>query len=119
MSADFRSRVRLAAALVVAAGATALSAAPGAAQYFGRNKVQYETFDFRVLRTTHFDVYFYPEEEQAIRDAGRMAERWYARLSRVLEHEFEERQPLILYASHPHFQQTPRWAARSARAPAA
>ena len=106
MSADFRSRVRLAAALALAAGATALSAAPGAAQYFGRNKVQYETFDFRVLRTTHFDVYFYPEEEQATRDAGRMAERWYARLSRVLEHEFEERQPLILYASHPHFQQT-------------
>jgi Tol biopolymer transport system component len=106
MSADFRSRVRLAAALALAAGATALSAAPAAAQYFGRNKVQYETFDFRVLRTTHFDVYFYPEEEQAIRDASRMAERWYARLSRVLEHEFEERQPLILYASHPHFQQT-------------
>jgi len=106
MSAASRSRVRLAAALALATGATALSAAPGAAQYFGRNKVQYETFDFRVLRTTHFDVYFYPEEEQAIRDAARMAERWYARLSRVLEYEFESRQPLILYASHPHFQQT-------------
>ena len=106
MSADFRPRVRLAAALLLAAGATVLSAAPSAAQYFGRNKVQYETFDFRILRTTHFDVYFYPEEEQATRDAARMAERWYARLSRVLEHEFEARQPLILYASHPHFQQT-------------
>jgi Tol biopolymer transport system component len=106
MSADFRSRVRLAATLALAIGATALSAAPGAAQYFGRNKVQYETFDFRVLRTTHFDVYFYPEEEQATRDAARMAERWYSRLSRVLEYEFESRQPLILYASHPHFQQT-------------
>lgn len=106
MSAAFRSRVRWAATLALAAGATALSTAPAAAQYFGRNKVQYETFDFRVLRTTNFDVYFYPEEEQAARDAARMAERWYARLSRVLEHEFEERQPLILYASHPHFQQT-------------
>jgi Tol biopolymer transport system component len=106
MSAEFRSRLRLAAALALAAGATALSTAPAAAQYFGRNKVQYETFDFRVLRTTHFDIYFYPEEEVATRDAARMAERWYARLSRVLEHEFESRQPLILYASHPHFQQT-------------
>ncbi|HEX6040068.1 hypothetical protein, partial [Longimicrobium sp.] len=106
MSAAIRLRVRWAAALALAAGATALSTAPAAAQYFGRNKVQYETFDFRVLRTTRFDVYFYPEEEQAARDAARMAERWYARLSRVLEHEFEERQPLILYASHPHFQQT-------------
>ena len=106
MFAPARLRVRLAAALAVAAGTFALDAAPAQAQYFGRNKVQYESFDFRVLRTTHFDVYFYPEEEQAARDAARMVERWYARLSRVLEHEFEERQPLILYASHPHFQQT-------------
>jgi Tol biopolymer transport system component len=106
MSAPARSRARLAAVLALAAGAVALDAAPATAQYFGRNKVQYESFDFRVLRTTHFDIYFYPEEELAARDAARMAERWYARLTRVLEHEFEERQPLILYASHPHFQQT-------------
>lgn len=106
MSVPARSRARLAALTALAAGAIALNAAPAQAQYFGRNKVQYETFDFRVLRTTHFDVYFYPEEEQAAHDAALMIERWYSRLSRVLEHEFEERQPLILYASHPHFQQT-------------
>jgi Tol biopolymer transport system component len=106
MSVPARSKARLAAVMALAAGAIALNAAPAQAQYFGRNKVQYETFDFRVLRTTHFDVYFYPEEEQAARDAALMIERWYGRLSRVLEHEFEERQPLILYASHPHFQQT-------------
>jgi hypothetical protein len=76
------------------------------AQYFGRNKVQYRSFDFRVMKTPHFDVYFYPEEEAATRDAARMAERWYARLSRVLDHEFTQRQPLVLYASHPDFQQT-------------
>jgi hypothetical protein len=35
-----------------------------------------------------------------------MAERWYARLSQVLDHQLSSRQPLILYASHPHFQQT-------------
>src|SRR5690606_2651530 len=76
------------------------------AQYFGRNKVQYRKFDFRVLHTPNFDVYYYPEEEEATREAARMAERWYARLSRLLDHEFEQRQPLILYASHPDFQQT-------------
>jgi hypothetical protein len=80
-------------------------ASPLAAQYFGRNQVQYRTFDFRVLQTEHFDVYHYPEAEAAARDAGRMAERWYARLSRVLDHEFTERQPLILFANHPEFQQ--------------
>jgi Tol biopolymer transport system component len=86
--------------------ASVLGASPGAGQYFGRNKVQYETFDFRVLKTPHFDVYFYPEEEAATRDAARMAERWYARLSRILDHEFEERQPVVIYGSHPAFQQT-------------
>jgi Tol biopolymer transport system component len=77
-----------------------------AAQYFGRNKVQYRTFDFQVLKTEHFDLYYYPEEEAAARDAARMAERWYARLSRVLDHQLSSRQPLVLYASHPHFEQT-------------
>src|SRR5688572_11029144 len=76
------------------------------AQYFGRNKVLYEKFDFKVLATEHFDIYFYPEEEAAVQLAARMAERWYARLSKVLRHELTGRQPLILYAAHPHFQQT-------------
>ena len=91
-----------AAALVGAGGGTD----PLEAQYFGRNKVQYRTFDFRILQTPHFDVYFYPEEEAATKDAARMAERWYSRLSRILDHDFEQRQPLVLYANHPHFQQT-------------
>lgn len=102
-SSIFRS-ARLAVLGLVAMAA--LLPAPLASQYFGRNRVQYETFDFRILKTPHFDVYYYPEGEVGARDAARMAERWYARLSRVLDHEFEERQPLVLYASHPHFQQT-------------
>jgi Tol biopolymer transport system component len=85
-----------------------LLALPGtlAAQYFGQNKVQYTNFNFRVLETEHFDVYYYPEEKQAATDVARMAERSYARLSRVLRHQFRERKPIILYASHSHFQQT-------------
>jgi hypothetical protein len=99
--------VRRSALLAAAVAAAATLAPPQAgAQYFGQNKVQYRTFDFRILRTPHFDIYFYPEEESAARDASRMAERWYARYSRILDHEFEARQPVILYASSPEFQQT-------------
>ncbi|HEY3012674.1 MAG TPA: DPP IV N-terminal domain-containing protein, partial [Gemmatimonadales bacterium] len=76
------------------------------AQYFGRNKVQYSTFDFKVIQTEHFDVYYYERERVAAMDAARMAERSYARLSKVLNHEFRERKPIILYASHSDFQQT-------------
>lgn len=87
-------------------GLVALGAAPLTAQYFGQNKVQYRTFDFKVIETEHFDVYFYERERQAALDAGRMAERAYARLSRVLHHQFRARKPIILYASHTDFQQT-------------
>src|SRR2546426_1830419 len=79
---------------------------PLVAQYFGQNKVQYRTFDFQIIQTEHFEVYYYPAERVAALDAARMAERWYARLSRVLHHEFQGRKPIILYASQSDFQQT-------------
>jgi Tol biopolymer transport system component len=110
MSSSLRRVGRFASALVL--GTIFVSLQPGElqGQYFGRNKVQYRSFDFSVLQTPNFDVYYYPEEEEAVRDAARMAERWYARLSRVLDHRFEHRQPLVLYANHPHFQQTTTYA---------
>ena len=76
------------------------------AQYFGRNKVQYKKFDFQVLKTDHFDIYFYPSEREGIEIAARMAERWHTRLEQVLQHSLRGRQPLVLYASHPDFEQT-------------
>ncbi len=76
------------------------------AQYFGRNKVQYKNLDFQVLKTEHFDIYFYPEEREGIDIAARMSERWLARLERVFAHQLRGRQPLILYASHTDFEQT-------------
>src|SRR5437762_11228823 len=79
---------------------------PAQAQYFGRNAVQWQRLKFEVLKTEHFDIHFYPEERDAAAQVGRMAERWYTRLSGILGHRFRERQPIILYASHPHFQQT-------------
>src|SRR5438477_5038301 len=76
------------------------------AQYFGRNKVQYKTFQFETLTTDHFRVYFYPEEREAAGDLARMAERWYARLSKFFGHELSTQQPLVAYASSPDFRQT-------------
>src|SRR6185295_15089238 len=96
---------RLAVALVAVAVLVGTSI-PAEAQYFGRNKVRYRTFKFQVLKTTHFDIYYYPEERLAVEQAGQMAERWYARLAKILNHELSTRQPVILYASHPDFEQT-------------
>jgi WD40 repeat protein len=82
------------------------TAAAAGAQSFGRNKVHYDDLDFRILETPHFDIYYYPEEHDASVEAGRLAERWYARLSKALDFTFSERQPIVLYASHSQFAQT-------------
>jgi Tol biopolymer transport system component len=90
--------------VVVAVAATTVPSI-AQAQYFGRNKVQYQTFDFRVLSTQHYDLHYYPAESLATADAARMAERWYARLSSSMRHQFNKK-PLVFYADHPDFEQT-------------
>ena len=86
--------------------ALSLVAVTHAAQaQFGRNKVQYETFDWRILKTEHFDSFFYPAESLGVFDNGRMAERWYARFSDLFRHAFFGKS-LIFYADHPDFEQT-------------
>jgi Tol biopolymer transport system component len=92
------------ASLLVLYGAAVVP--PASAEYFGRNKVQYEKLDFSILKTQHFDIYYYETERDAAVQAGQLAERWYKRLAHVLDHQLSQRQPIILYASHPHFEQT-------------
>ena len=64
-----RNLLRLLVALIVS-----LSVIPAAqAQYFGRNKVQWESFHFKVLQTQHFDIYYFDQEADVLIDIGRMA----------------------------------------------
>jgi len=93
----------------IVAALVLFGAAPLVAQClycFGKNKVQYQAFDFHIIQTEHFEVYYYPAERSAALDGARIAERWYARLSRVLHHQFQGRKPIIFYASQSDFQQT-------------
>ena len=98
--------LRCATVFVCLAATLMLCPASAQAQYFGRNKVQTARLEFRTLHTEHFDIYYYPEEEAVTRQAARMAERWYARYSQLLDHAFTRKQPIVLYASHPEFTQT-------------
>ena len=79
---------------------------PVLAQQFGRNKVQYDQFQFRSFQTPHFEFYYYPEEKEAVEDAARMGERWYRRHSRTFLRDFHQRKPIIFYANDADFQQT-------------
>ncbi len=75
-------------------------------QYFGRNKVNYESFDFSTMNSEHFKVYFYEAERQAAADAIRMLEQWHHGMRAVFEESLGPDQPIILYANHADFQQT-------------
>ncbi len=83
----------------------ALASSASAQGYFGQNQVQYGRFQWRVLETEHFRVHYYKEEKPAVEEAARMAERSYARLSRILGHEFRERKPIVIFASRTDFAQ--------------
>jgi len=75
-------------------------------QYFGQNKVQYQTFDFKEIKTDNLRILYYPSQEEAALRAALMLERWYARLREIFEKPLSENQPIILYANHAEFQQT-------------
>ncbi len=81
---------------------------PATAQFFafGKNKIQYRKFDWRVLRGPHVDLHYYPEEEELATIALEYAEVSYDSLRLKFGHEVPHRVPLILYASHVDFEQT-------------
>ncbi len=88
------------------AGASLSSAPLGAQGYYGQNQVQYQKFDWRIMRTEHFDVHYYPSEAEGAKIVARMAERSYARLSRLLSYTFKERKPIVIFASRGDFAQS-------------
>lgn len=88
------------------ASAILLTSIVAQAQYFGKNKVRYHGHQFEVLKTQHFDIFYYVEEKKAAGQAARMAERWYERLSEIFRIQLHGRQPLVLYGSHPAFART-------------
>jgi hypothetical protein len=81
-------------------------ALPAQAQYFGRNKVNYEDFDFEVHESDNFEIYHYFNNPQYLQQFADWSEQWYALHQNVLADTIQKRNPLILYANHGDFQQT-------------
>lgn len=74
--------------------------------YFGRNKVQYEKFDWKILKTEHFDIYYYGEMLDIAEIGAEYAEEVYDEFKVRLNHVVTRRVPLIFYNTHLHFQRT-------------
>ena len=76
------------------------------AQYFGRNKPNYETFEFEVLRSPHFTLYHYLRNEALAGQFLGQAEEWYSLHQHVLRDTIKESNPIVLFGNHADFQQT-------------
>ena len=74
--------------------------------YFGQNKVQYTSFEWHVLHTRHFDVYYYPEMKDLAEQGAYFAEESFRILESKFNHTVLTKIPLIFYSSHLHFEQT-------------
>ncbi len=74
--------------------------------FFGRNKVQYEKFNWKVLKTEHFNIYYYDDFEDLAEIGAKFAEDAYQELKIKFNHYITNKIPLIFYNTHIHFQQT-------------
>lgn len=73
---------------------------------FGKNKITYQHFQWHVYHSPHFDIYYYPEEEDFLEEMVSFAESAYLYLSKELDHEINFKIPLIYYKTHGEFEQT-------------
>src|SRR3989442_14770377 len=79
------------------------AAPPAEAQfipYFGKNKVKYDNFTWRVYKSPHLEVYYYPEFEQHLARPLSYLESAYLKLSTGLKHELSRPVPSILSKTH-------------------
>jgi len=74
--------------------------------YFGRNKVQYTQFQWNILTTEHFDIYYHPEMRDIAERGAYFAEEAYAELQEKFNINILNKIPLVFYSSHLYFQQT-------------
>lgn len=83
-----------------------LVALPAAAQYFGKNKVRYDSFKWMVYPTPHFRISYYDRVEPSLPKLASFAESAYDELARKLNFQISTPIPLIAYATHADFEQT-------------
>ncbi|MFH2035338.1 MAG: BamA/TamA family outer membrane protein [Candidatus Zixiibacteriota bacterium] len=78
----------------------------GQTKYFGKNKVQYQDFDWQYLQTRHFDIYFADQKYETAEFAAAVIESSYVVVSEQLDYKIHKRIPIFIYNSPNEFQQT-------------
>jgi Tol biopolymer transport system component len=74
---------------------------------FGKNRVQYEAFDWRFIETEHFDIYYYDQKNYHLAQfTAETVESSLRQLMEDFDHTLTDRIPVIIYDSHSDFSQT-------------
>lgn len=73
---------------------------------FGRNKVQYDKFNWKVLKTEHFNIYYYDDFTEMAEIGAKYAEEAFEEYKVKFNHIIITKIPLIFYNTHSHFEQT-------------
>ena len=73
---------------------------------FGKNKKQYEKFNWRYIQSENFDVYFHGDAEYIAKYTALKAEDALKQIQEELSFSITKRIVLIIYSSHNQFQQT-------------
>lgn len=78
----------------------------GQTKYFGKNKVQYRSFEWQYIQTRHFDLYFADQMYETATFAVSVLESSYVVVSEQLNYQIRRRIPVFIYNSPNDFQQT-------------
>jgi Tol biopolymer transport system component len=78
----------------------------GQSQYFGQNKQRNKANNFKVLQSPHFELYNYLNDKAVASEFLMASEKWYKLHQEVFKLSFIKPNPLILYSTHPDFQET-------------
>jgi Tol biopolymer transport system component len=75
--------------------------------FFGKNRVQYEKFDWRFIETDHFDIYYYDSKNYHLAQfTAETLEGSLKQLNQDFDDQLTDRIPVIIYDSHSDFSQT-------------
>ncbi|MEX1128928.1 MAG: hypothetical protein WEB50_10210, partial [Vicinamibacterales bacterium] len=91
-------------ALILGAGLEAY-AQTSYVPYFGKNRIRYDDFKWKIYTTDHYEIYYYPELETHLERIASYAESAYQQVSADLKHDLAFRVPMVLYKTQSEFQQ--------------
>src|SRR5580765_7568819 len=92
-------------AVIVLGQASIATAQTGFIPYFGKNNIHYDTFEWHIYRTDHFEIYYYPALEQHLERVAGYAESAYQHISAELKYDLTSKVPLIVFKTASEFQE--------------